>query len=203
MTHNGGGCLAVPVAPQRDRSTIAETDRLTLRLWRLDEAPRLLDIQSRVEVMRWLGDGEPVLMQDLDEARAKVRRYEVRSLGSPLGWWAVVPHATGVPAGTVVLAELPHGAGEIEVGWHLHPDSHGNGYATEAAEVVLARGFANGLPEIYALTHLDNAPSQAVAGRLAMEDLGVMERWYDGPSQVYRLTRQQWRQRIAGDPGGA
>jgi RimJ/RimL family protein N-acetyltransferase len=200
VTHNGAGCLAVPVAPRTDRTGVAETDRIVLRLWRPDEAPRLLDIQRRPEVMKWLGDGEPVLMKDLDEARAKIRRYEERSLGSPLGLWAVVPRATGVPAGTVLLTELPNGAGEIEVGWHLHPDSHGNGYATEAAELVLRRGFDNGLPEIYALTHLDNGPSQAVAGRLGMEDLGVVERWYDGPSQVYRLTRQQWRQRSGGDP---
>lgn len=36
-----------------------ETARLILRPWRHDDAPRLLDLQSRIEVMKWLGDGEP------------------------------------------------------------------------------------------------------------------------------------------------
>jgi RimJ/RimL family protein N-acetyltransferase len=174
---------------------IAEDDRIRVRPWRPDEAPRLLDILSRLEVAKWLGDGEPVLMKDLDEARRRVRRYQELSLSSPLGIWAVEPRETGVPAGTVLLVELPNGAGEVEVGWHLHPDSHGHGYATGAAELLLARGFANGLPEIYAITHPGNQPSQAVCGRLGMRDLGVLERWYDGPSQVYRLTREQWKSR--------
>jgi hypothetical protein len=35
----------------------------------------------------------------------------------------------------------PNGVGEVEVGWHLHPDSWGHGYATEAARAVIDRGF--------------------------------------------------------------
>ena len=54
---------------------ILETERLTLRRWQDDEAPRLLDILSRVEVVKWLGDGEPELMKDLDEAHARIDRY--------------------------------------------------------------------------------------------------------------------------------
>jgi RimJ/RimL family protein N-acetyltransferase len=177
--------------PEPD-DVIAATDRILVRPWRLDEAPRVLDILSRLEVVRWLGDGEPVLMKDLDEARLRIRRYHERSLSSPLGTWAIVPRETGVPAGSVILVELPNGAGEVEVGWHLHPDSHGRGYATEAAELVLARGFAGGLPEVYAITHTDNSASQAVCRRLGLTDIGVMERWYDGPSRVYRMTRQEW-----------
>ena len=177
---------------------IAQTNRIVVQPWRLDEAPRVLDIQSRIEVIKWLSDAEPVPMKDLDEARRRIRGYHERSLASPLGVWAVVPLATGVPAGSVILLELPNGAGEVEIGWHLHPDSHGHGYATEAAELVLARGFEGGLPEVYALTHTDNLPSQAVCRRLGLTDIGVMERWYDGPSQVFRLTRQEWKSRRPG-----
>ena len=49
--------------------------------------------------------------------------------------------ATGVPVGTVPLKPLPDGAGEIEIGWHLHPDSWGRGFATETARALLARGW--------------------------------------------------------------
>ncbi len=56
-----------------------ETPRLLIRPWSHAEAERLLDIQSRPEVVKWLGDGEPVLMQDLDEAHERIERYHRRS----------------------------------------------------------------------------------------------------------------------------
>ena len=86
-----------------------------------------------------------------------------------------------------MIDKLPDAeAGEVEMGWHLHPDSWGHGYASEAAEAVLGWGLAHGLPEVYALTHLDNYPSQAVARRIGMEDLGETDKWYDGPSSLFR-----------------
>jgi RimJ/RimL family protein N-acetyltransferase len=169
---------------------IARTTRLTIRPWRTEEAPRLLDILSRVEVARWLGDGDPQLMKDLDEARAAIVRYEERSRTPPLGFWAVELRETGQVVGSVLLLTLPNAEdGEVEIGWHLHPDSWGRGYASEAAAAVLRRGFDGGLPEIHALTHLDNWPSQGVARRIGMEPVGVLEKWYDGPSQVFRAVR--------------
>ena len=101
-----------------------ETPRLTIRPWSHDEADRVLDIQSRIEVVKWLGDGEPVLMKDLDEAHERIDRYHRRSEAPPLGVWAVEVRETGAVAGSVILLTLPNAEdGEVEVGWHLHPDS--------------------------------------------------------------------------------
>src|SRR5438132_1201310 len=126
-----------------------ETERLILRPWSHDDAPRLLDILGRIEVMRWLGDGEPQLMKDLDEAHQRIDRFAERSAAEPLGIWAIQPKAGGAPRGTLLLVTLPDADdGEVEIGWHLHPDSWGHGYATEGARAVLAHGFAAGLPEI-------------------------------------------------------
>ncbi len=166
-----------------------ETERCVIRPWRDEEAPRLLDILSRLEVVTWLGDGEPKLMADVDEAQARIARYRnLNAEAPPRGIWAVEVRDTGVVAGTVLLVTLPNGDGEVEIGWHLHPDSWGHGYATEAAAAVLEHGFAGGLEEVYATTHTTNGPSQAVCRRLGMEDLGVMEKWYEGESRIYRLT---------------
>ena len=82
--------------------------------------------------------------------------------------------------------------GEVEIGWHLHPDSWGHGYATEAARAVLAHGFAAGLPEILAVTHLGNEPSQAVCRRIGMRHQGTVEKWYDVPSELFRITSEEW-----------
>lgn len=169
-----------------------ETERLVIRHWRPGEAPRVLDLLSRIEVVRWLGDGEPELLADLSAAEAKIASWRARDDGL-LGAWAVQPRSSGVPAGTVLLLRLPHGEpDEVEIGWHLHPDSWGHGYATEAARAVLDHAFAGGLPHVHALTHLDNHASQGVCRRLGMRDLGVVEKWYDGPSQLYRVTAAEW-----------
>jgi RimJ/RimL family protein N-acetyltransferase len=169
-----------------------ETDRLVLRPWQHDDAPRLLDILSRIEVMKWLGDGPPQLMKDLDEAHARIDRYAERSATHPHGIWALEPKVGGAPRGTVLLLPLPNGDGELEIGWHLHPDSWGRGYASEAARAVLAHGFGAGLPEILAVTHLGNEPSMAVCRRIGMTHQGVVEKWYALPSELFRITAAEW-----------
>jgi RimJ/RimL family protein N-acetyltransferase len=175
-----------------------ETERLVIRPWRHEEADRLLDILGRLEVVKWLGDGEPTVMRDLDEAHARIDRYHERSV-PPLGIWAVERAADGVVVGTVLLLTLPNAEhGEVEIGWHLHPDSWGCGYASEAARAVLAHGFAAGLPEIIAVSHTDNHASQAVMRRLGMEDRGIVERWYAGESACFAITADQWAAPPAG-----
>lgn len=176
-----------------------ETERLLIRPWRHADAPRLLDLLSRLEVVKWLGDGEPVLMKDLDEAHTRVNRYAERD-DPPLGMWAVERRSDGIVLGTVLLLTLPNDDhGEVEIGWHLHPDAWGHGYATEAARAVLEHGFAGGLREIIAVSHTDNEPSQAVMRRLGMEDRGVVEKWYEGESACFVITREQWRAQASGD----
>ncbi|MFC7495870.1 MULTISPECIES: GNAT family N-acetyltransferase [unclassified Nocardioides] len=170
-----------------------ETERLLIRPWRHEEAGRLLDILSRIEVVKWLGDGEPVLMKDLDEAHARIDRFNTVRNEPPLGMWAIERVADGVVVGTVLLLTLPDAEhGEVEIGWHLHPDSWGHGYASEAAAAVLAHGFAAGLPEIIAVSHTDNWPSQAVMRRIGLEDRGIVEKWYEGESACFAITAEQW-----------
>lgn len=169
------------------------TDRLLLRAWHHEDADRVLAIYGLMEVVRWLGDGEPVLMTDLEQAHRTIDRWADRSLGPLLGSWAVEIRSTGVVAGTVLLAALPGDDGEVEIAWQLHPDSWGNGYATEAASALLDHGFGGGLDEIFALTHLGNTRSQAVCRRLGMHHLGREQHWYDVPMEVFSLKRASRR----------
>ncbi|MGH3423835.1 MAG: GNAT family N-acetyltransferase [Nocardioidaceae bacterium] len=173
---------------------VLETGRVRLRPWRTEEAPRLFDILSRTDVGKWLGN-EPDVMEAPAEAVERIGRWRDRIEGSHgrLGTWAVEVLGSGVLAGSLHLGELPNGDGEVEIGWHFHPDSHGHGYATEAARGILAKGFTDGLPEIFALTHTTNTPSQNVCTRIGMRDRGVIQDpWYGGLSQLYRLTREEW-----------
>jgi RimJ/RimL family protein N-acetyltransferase len=162
---------------------VITTERLVIRPWGLDEADRLFDIRRRMEVARWLG-GTP--MRERREAVESIERYDGWSATDPrFGAWAVVERGAEVPAGTVLLNRLPDGDGEVEIGWHLHPDSWGRGYATEAATAVLQRGIAGGLEEVWAVTHLENDRSVAVCRKVGMTLLGVTHRWYHVPSLMF------------------
>ena len=110
----------------------------------------------------------------------------VHALDPRYGCWAIEA-AVGPPRGTVLFKPLPNGVGEVEVGWHLHPDSWGHGYATEAARAVIDRGFRAGVPEVYAVVRPGNAASVAVCRRLGMQSLGRLRRWYDVELDAFRL----------------
>ncbi len=169
------------------------TARLVIRPWREDEAPRLLDILRREEIVKWLG--HPRTLETVEEARAKIA-----GMGDvlPLSEWAIEVAANGVPAGSVMLVPIPHseqpdGSSLIQIGWYAHPDATGHGYVTEAARAVLEYGLASGLPEIRALTHTDNYPSMKVCERLGMTYLGITEDWYDdAPSSHYVVRAGEW-----------
>ena len=131
---------------------------------------------------------QPRAMAAPNLAAGLVERWdELHDGDERFGVWAVEVRDTGLVAGTVLFKPLPDGDGEVEVGWHFHPDSWGHGYATEAARGAIARGFAHGLPEIYAVVRPDNEPSLAVCRRLGMTPLGRTNRWYGIDVEAFRI----------------
>ncbi len=183
----------------RANHIIARTERTVLRPWRPDEAERLYDIHRRIEVARFIG-GRPML--ERAEADARIARYTEQLAADPrFGAWAVVEHGSAVPAGSVLLKPLPNGDGEIEIGWHFHPDSWGRGLAGEAAAALLARGFDGGLEEVWAVTHLDNDRSVRVCRTIGLRLLGVTHRWYPGPSLMFWAASRPGRKPSL-DPDG-
>ena len=163
--------------------TLLRTDRLRLRPWTAlpGDLARLADLYGREEVARWLGGTPSVPPIELVKRWATVHELDER-----YGAWAV-ERPDGVVAGTVLFKPLPKGVGEVEVGWHLHPDSWGHGYATEAARAVIDRGFRAGVPEVYAVVRPGNTASVAVCTRLGMQPLGRLRRWYDVELDAFRL----------------
>ena len=89
----------------------------------------------------------------------------------------------------------------LEVGWTVHPDHRGRGYATEAAAGLLDFTFGP-LGAHRAVAHLypGNAASAAVCTRLGMRqealhraDLWVKGDWEDTAS--YAILAQEWAAR--------
>ena len=167
---------------------VFETERCRVRDWRDSEAERALDLYRRWEVARWLG-AVPQAMTDIEQAKRMIEQWgSANAEHEVAGRWAVERKADGVVAGTVLLVPLPDGDGEFEVGWHFHPDSWGQGLATESARGALAHGFGRGLAEVLAVVRPDNAASIAVCRRLGMEELGRTSKYYDTELELFRTT---------------
>lgn len=168
--------------------SVFETERLVVRPWRDEEAPRLFDIRRRPEITRWFGTPRP--MTDEAEALERIARWRaITEADARLGSWAICERSGGPPAGSVLLKTIEGRPSEIEVGWDLHPDATRRGLATEAAGGAIAKAFADGAPEVFALTHTDNLSSRRVAERAGMEDLGVVVDYaYPGESQLFRAA---------------
>jgi RimJ/RimL family protein N-acetyltransferase len=165
------------------------TERLVVRPWNITEADAFLDIYRRWEVARWLG-ASPQALESLDEAEARVTRWaELNRDAEVEGRWAVQRREDGRVVGTVLLVALPGGDGEHEVGWHLHPDAWGHGYATESARGAVAWAFEHGLDEVRAVVRPGNDASVAVCRRLGMEPLGPTSRYYGTELELFRLRR--------------
>ena len=174
------------------------TDRLTLRPWRDDDADFVLDLYSRLEVQRYIGR-VPRLMQTRTEALARIAAW--RDLAHPLHEiWAVELSDTRRPIGSLLLKSIPASrpaeapeappepSGDTEIGWHLHPEHWGRGYAVEAASAVLDHAFASGLDRVVAVTNPANLASQRVCTRIGMTHLGRSDAYYDLDCELFEIT---------------
>jgi|GEM_PF-5661844 len=81
----------------------------------------------------------------------------------------------------------------MEVGWRLHPDFWGNGYATEGAAGLLELAFfRRQLSEVFAVIRSTNERSRGVAVRIGMNGIGSLD--YGGlPHELLRIDLDQWQ----------
>ncbi len=181
-----------------------ETERLVLRAYAEADAQRVLDIHSRLDVIQWLGNPPYVPMASLDEALAWIIRHNRTAEVAPFErTYAIEVRDAGVVAGSAMISRVSRlgvdeWEGEYEVGWHLHPDSHGHGYATEAAAAVLDDAFERGLEHVWCGMFAHNTPSARVALKLGLRELGYgPDPWYGGIGRLFEATREWWLARPA------
>lgn len=143
------------------------TDRLRLCDWRADpsEVDALHAVLSDPETMKlW---PKPFDREGCAEWIEHTRGiYAARGFGR----WAVELRETGEVIGDCGLN--PSTVGDwsfIDLGWILHADHHGRGYAIEAARAIATHAFgALGLRELVAHMAEDHHASRRVAERLGM-----------------------------------
>jgi RimJ/RimL family protein N-acetyltransferase len=161
------------------------TDRLVLRPWQVEDAPTALGIYRADEVARWL---VPMMDRVADvAAMGEVLQHwvdEDAQLEAPAGRWAIEQDGA-VVGGATLLPLMPDD--EYEVGWQLHPDAWGNGYATETGQALARWAFEQGIEQVIAVVRPTNTRALAVVRRIGMEWVGETEKYHGLRLQAFRL----------------
>jgi RimJ/RimL family protein N-acetyltransferase len=142
-----------------------ETERLTIRALREDDAEALHEAWGDPEVFRYL---PAEASASVDETRTRLARH----LRKQLGLWAVEERASGEVAGVCGLLPVEGTGPDIEVAYHLARRWWGQGIATEAASACVAAGLADGLPRVVAYAFAENAASIRVLEKAGLRRLG-------------------------------
>jgi RimJ/RimL family protein N-acetyltransferase len=164
--------VGVPAHPQSTLRPVypVRTRRLLLRPLTVGDVDALLVYRSRPDVCRYV-PFEPMTREVIKERLASQwANTELTDEGQALTL-GVEMAGTGELVGDVMLFwhSREHGGGEI--GYVLHPDFSGHGYATEAAHALLRLGFDElGLHRIIARVDERNESSAKLARRLGMRE---------------------------------
>jgi RimJ/RimL family protein N-acetyltransferase len=179
------------------------TERLLLRPFQAGDLDALFSYRSREDVARYLYWEAQTIDQVRKSLEAKIAAIAIREEGDFLAL-AAVSISTGKVIGDVNLgfASREHALGEI--GYIVHPDHHGRGYATEAAEPLLRIAFEElGLHRVFASVEARNAASARVLEKIGMrneahlvENEFVRGEWQSG--LVYAILEREWH--AEGDP---
>lgn len=169
-----------------------ETERLILRQWREDDFPRYAEMFAAPETHHI---GGPLVLGDA------WRRF----LQMPGAWaiqgfamFAIEEKTSGLFMGQAGPWK-PAGWPGTEVGYALHPQAWGKGYATEACTAAMDWAFdVLGWTDIIHSIDVANTASQNVARRLGAKNRGrgVFQPPHDRfQIDIWGQTREEWRAR--------
>ena len=147
---------------------------------------------NRLELRSWTeADFEPLARMNADprvtqhfphpitraQSEATFNKLQSTELETGITFWALTHENAFI--GFCGLAHVTFEANftpAVEVGWRLHPDAWGQGFASEAGRACLDYGFRNlGLDRIIAFTAHSNLRSENVMRRLGMQKIGEFD----------------------------
>ncbi|WP_372511958.1 GNAT family N-acetyltransferase [Frankia umida] len=176
--------------PSRCDIPTVVTSRLILRGWRPEDLAPYAAMNADPETMRYL-DGPFGVDATERLVTHLIGMWSLRGHGM----WAVEDRGSGEflgRAGSYIAQGWPG----IEVAVSIRRDHWGRGLGTEAIRASLEFGFER-LPvdELITSTHRDNTGMNSIAHRLGMNFRGVADVGPWRASNVYAITRAEWRSR--------
>jgi RimJ/RimL family protein N-acetyltransferase len=160
---------------------LLKTHRLVLREFRADDFDTLYDLQCRPESVRFEPD------KDANDVRDYIEKALEQAQNQPRTHFrfAITIRPDDTVRGFIGLALNIAEIRDWEIGWFVHPDEWGKGYATEAARRVMDFAFNElDVHRMIAFCNAGNAASERVMQKLGMRHEATMLQT--------RLLRGQW-----------
>lgn len=162
-----------------------ETPRLILRKFRDADFDALLEMDARPETVRY----EP--QKGADGVRTYLAEAALKAQFEPRAHYrfAVTIRPNDTARGLLGLAMNFAMTRDWEIGWMVHPDEWGKGYASEAARSVLELAFTRlNAHRVIAFCDVENRASERVMQKLGMRREAHMRQT--------RLLRGEWRDEL-------
>ncbi|PZS20442.1 MAG: GNAT family N-acetyltransferase [Pseudonocardiales bacterium] len=183
------------------------TERLLLRPITPEDLDAIHAYRSRADVCRYLYEPPSSRDEVREWIGKRLDRTRIRVEGDVLGLGVVVA-ATQQLVGDVMLHWVSQAHAQGEIGYIIHPDHAGRGYATEVAAALLPLGFDTdgglGLHRIFGRLDARNTASARVLERLGMrreahlvQNEFVKGEWCD--EAIYALLADEWFAQLAGN----
>jgi RimJ/RimL family protein N-acetyltransferase len=183
-----------------DPSFPLRTARLMLRPFSIADLDALLDMQSREEVTRYLywGPRSREQVAEMLERIEKLTSFDAEGHGIRLA--ACLPES-GAVIGDISLRLVSREHGQGEIGFVIHPDHQGNGYATEGCSELMRLGFG----ELDLHRIIGRADARNLGSARVMEHLGMRREAYFRQNEfvkgewtdevVYAVLAAEWKAR--------
>lgn len=150
------------------------SERLGFRNWLKTDIAPLYEINLDPAVMEYF----PAL-PTLEETKDFVRRMQLMNVAQRYCYFAVDELETSRFIGFIGLSDQDYPSPYtpcVDIGWRLHKDYWGLGYATEGARRCLDYGFTVlELPQIRSIAPVINKKSIRVMEKIGMHPLGYFE----------------------------
>lgn len=138
-----------------------QTERLTLRTFRLEDAPVLNRIANQKQILKWMPDWETSVEGTENAIRWFISQYPLANKKTARIMLAV--ERMGEVIGMVGIGNKEEVDNEIEIAYFISEDYAGKGYMSEAAKAVSCWALQNlKMDYLIAIVELDNYPSQRV-----------------------------------------
>jgi len=182
------------------------TERLILRPYTAADLDDYAAIQSDEEVVRYMFWPLRDRRESAKHLAKRRRQTRLEQSGDFVGLAIELPSTpslnprpeSGRVIGDASLLLRSVGNRQAEIGWVLHPDFGGKGYATEASRAMLDLAFGRlGVHRVVAQLDARNSASAAMAERLGMrrEALFRHDMWFKGAwgdSLYYAILDEEW-----------
>jgi len=159
------------------------TERLVLRDYRLDDFDAVHAFASDPRIATYVEWGPNSEQDSRDFLSAALA---AQTVAPRMGYTLAITVDGGDPIGSVGLTINPASPSRAEIGFTVHADHWGRGYATESGRALLAFGLGSlGLRRINATCRPGNVASARALTSMGMQQTGLLK--------DHKLIRGQWQ----------